>query len=251
VLLFDRPLALADELHQALVKDGLSCPLTVLEGLRLANKLDCINQPSVVIDLVGAAGYEFDAFMKWEEILNFCPTIEDLTVCMVGPESVVLTDDAELHCSEDLSARNRAAGRRLTFEFAPEPMSYERFCAERPDRPSPAVRVAFNCGFAEHSGGSAKAHTWPAALSAIAARQDNVPLVCTSVTALDAARDLEVAMRAGLTPLVRPQRNGFASPLALPDAWDRGAKDATSPAFTFNEILTVFGSTDVWSTAVQ
>ena len=47
---------------------------------RLANKLDCINQPSVVIDLVGAAGYEFDAFMKWEEILNFCPTIEDLTV---------------------------------------------------------------------------------------------------------------------------------------------------------------------------
>merc|ERR1719305_992109 len=108
VVLFDRPLAVADELHQAVVKDGLSCPLTVLEGLRLANKLDCINQPSVVIDLVGAAGYEFDAFMKWEEILHFCPAIEDLTVCMVGPEAVTLTDDVQLPCSEDLCARSRA-----------------------------------------------------------------------------------------------------------------------------------------------
>jgi hypothetical protein len=114
IVLFDRPLAVADELHQAVVKDGLSCPLTLLEGLRLSKKLACLDQPSVVIDLVGAAGYEFDAFMKWEEILHFCPAIEDLTVCMVGPESVVLTDDEELPCSEDLCARCRAAGRADT-----------------------------------------------------------------------------------------------------------------------------------------
>jgi hypothetical protein len=241
VLLFDRPLAVADELHQAVVKDGLSCPLTILEGLRLANKLDCLDQPSVVIDLVGAAGYEFDAFMKWEEILHFCPTIEDLTVCMVGPQAVVLTDDEELPCSEDLCAKCRAAGRRLSFAFSSEPLRYERYCAERPDRPAPAVRAAFNCGFAEHIG-NAKEHTWPDALSAIAARKDDAPLVCTSVTPIDAARDLEVAMRAGLTPVVRPKRNGFASPLALPDAWDRGANDVVEPAFTFNAIISVFGS---------
>jgi hypothetical protein len=59
---------------------------------------------------------------------------------------------------------------------------------------------------------------------------------------MDAARDLEVAMRAGLTPLVRPTENGFASPLALPDAWDRGAQDVVQPAFTFNAIVAVFGS---------
>jgi hypothetical protein len=241
IVLFDRPLAVADDVHQAVVKDGLSCPLTILEGLRLSKKLDCLNQSSVVIDLVGAAGYEFDAFMKWEEILNFCPAIEDLTVRMVGPDAVTLTDGEDLPCSEDLSARSRAAGRRLNFEFAPEPMRYERWLAENPERPPPTVRAAFNCGFAEHIG-NPKEHIWPGALTAIAARQDQVPFVCTSVTPLDAARDMEVAMRAGLTPLVRPTENGFASPLALPDAWDRGANDVVEPAFTFNAILAVYGS---------
>ena len=36
------------------------------------------------LGLLGAAGYEFDAFMKWEEILHFCPTIEDLTVASLA-----------------------------------------------------------------------------------------------------------------------------------------------------------------------
>jgi hypothetical protein len=236
VLLFDRPLSQADELHQAIVKDGLSCPLTVLEALRLAKRMNCLGKEAV-IDVIGAAGYEFDAFMKWEEILQQCPKLESLTVRMIGPEALVLDDDTTLPCSTDLSTRLRREGRQMTLEFAPRPCRYEEWLSD--DNRAPAnVRVAFNCGFAEHAG-NAEQHTWPAALEAIAAKGDKVPLIFSSLTPLDAARDLEVAMRTGLTPLVRPTENPFASPLEIPDAWERPAGAKVQPTFAFNAYIAV------------
>lgn len=230
VHLFDESVNHAGPAMRFAVQDSLSCPLVLLEGLERSGRGDALNRPKATVELLGASGYEFDAYMKWEELLNRCPKLQDLTVRMIGPEALTLSDSPTLDVSEDLSERNRRAGRTLVLECASKATRVEEWPADR----SPAtVRAAFNCGFAE----PVADYTWPAGLKAVADLQDGVPLVFTSLTPMDAAKDLQVALRAKLRVLLKPSAAAFASPLALPDLWEKSEDSA--PVFAFNSVVGV------------
>lgn len=160
----------ADEsdLQMALVSDLITCPLSIVHGLKLIN---FVLKENIIIHVVGCGVLETTSLKSWDILKSAYKNLVDLKIFFIGPE-VEEEDDY----SSPLSNIHFKYSSELYHDFMTND-SYEK----------PDLICTFNCGFHEFQ--NSDTDTWMNSLPALVSNK-NLPLIVTSFTENEAEQDL-------------------------------------------------------------
>ena len=214
-------------LERRFLSDRLSGPLTIVHSLNrygLAGGKASSRCPDLTVHVVGANIMEMLGIIKWELVAHRLPALKSLRLVFVGPE---LENEEDGEC-EGLGECSDCSDRGRTVTYEIRRSLYSDYAKSGSYRP-PDVVAAFNCGFHEYESEPAK-ETWSPSLPLLL-RHTGVPLILTSYTETEAAKDLNLVRKAAkevqgqLREDVSGQRNPFRSHRPIRDFECDGGND--------------------------